>query len=153
MTPAPYSENLTREAGNALYLKLENLNVTGSFKERGALNRLLLMSAAERGRGVVAASAGNHAQGIAYHAARLGIRAVDANDVHHCVSGVVQPDAGELELRARTGFETQHVGVKTLGLGEPGGAAGIVIELPKRHPSHHTATGVILRLLEEATCY
>jgi len=75
MTPAPYSENLTREAGNALYLKLENLNVTGSFKERGALNRLLLMTDAERGRGVIAASAGNHAQGIAYHAARLGIRA------------------------------------------------------------------------------
>ncbi len=75
VTPAPYSENLAREAGNALYLKLENLNVTGSFKERGALNRLLLMTEAERARGVIAASAGNHAQGIAYHAARLGIRA------------------------------------------------------------------------------
>ncbi|HEY4364748.1 MAG TPA: threonine ammonia-lyase [Bryobacteraceae bacterium] len=76
LTPAPYSENLAREAGNALYLKLENLNVTGSFKERGALNRLLLMSDDERSRGVIAASAGNHAQGIAYHASRLGIRAV-----------------------------------------------------------------------------
>jgi threonine dehydratase len=75
VTPAPYSENLAREAGNALYLKLENLNVTGSFKERGALNRLLLMTGAERARGVIAASAGNHAQGIAYHASRLGIRA------------------------------------------------------------------------------
>jgi threonine dehydratase len=75
VTPAPYSENLAREAGNALYLKLENLNVTGSFKERGALNRLLLMTGDERARGVIAASAGNHAQGIAYHASRLGIRA------------------------------------------------------------------------------
>jgi threonine dehydratase len=75
VTPAPYSENLTREAGNALYLKLENLNPTGSFKERGALNRLLMMTESERARGVVAASAGNHAQGIAYHASRLGIRA------------------------------------------------------------------------------
>jgi threonine dehydratase len=74
LTPAPYSENLSREAGNALYLKLESLNVTGSFKERGALNRLLGMTAEERARGVVAASAGNHAQALAYHASKLGMR-------------------------------------------------------------------------------
>jgi threonine dehydratase len=74
LTPAPYSENLSREAGNALYLKLENLNVTGSFKERGALNCLLGMTAEERARGVVAASAGNHAQALAYHASKLGMR-------------------------------------------------------------------------------
>jgi len=73
-TPAPYSENLSREAGAALYLKLENLNVTGSFKERGALNRILLLTEEERARGVIAASAGNHAQGVACHACKRGIR-------------------------------------------------------------------------------
>ncbi len=75
MTPAPYSETLSREAGSVLYLKLENMNVTGSFKERGALNRLLLLSGEERARGVVTASAGNHAQALAYHASRIGVRA------------------------------------------------------------------------------
>ena len=73
MTPAPYSENLSREAGASIYLKLETLNVTGSFKERGALNRILLLTEGERARGVIAASAGNHAQGVAYHACRRGI--------------------------------------------------------------------------------
>lgn len=75
LTPAPYSVTLSREAGCALFLKLETLNVTGSFKERGALNRLLLLTEAERARGVITASAGNHAQGVAYHASSRGIRA------------------------------------------------------------------------------
>lgn len=74
-TPAPYSKTLSREAGNKLYLKLENMNVTGCFKERGALNRLLLLTDEERTRGVITASAGNHAQALAYHASRLGVRA------------------------------------------------------------------------------
>lgn len=56
-------------------MKLENLQVTGAFKERGALNRLLIMTAEERTRGVIAASAGNHGQAVAYHASKLGIRA------------------------------------------------------------------------------
>src|SRR3984957_4077634 len=75
ITPAPYSETLSREAGNPLYLKLDNMNVTGSFKERGALNRLLLLTIEERARGVITASAGNHAQAVAYHASRIGVRA------------------------------------------------------------------------------
>jgi threonine dehydratase len=58
-----------------IFLKLENLQRTGSFKERGALNKLLTLTGEERRRGVIAASAGNHAQGVAFHAARLGIRA------------------------------------------------------------------------------
>lgn len=57
------------------WFKFENLQRTGSFKERGALNRMLLLSDADRKRGVIAASAGNHAQGVAYHAGRLGIAA------------------------------------------------------------------------------
>src|ERR1035438_2406711 len=75
LTPAPYSKTLSREAGNKLYLKLENMNVTGCFKERGALNRLLLLTDEERTRGVITASAGNHAQAVAYHASRLGVQA------------------------------------------------------------------------------
>ena len=75
ITPAAYSETLSRETGNTVLLKLETFHVTGSYKERGALNGMLTMSAEQRDRGVIAASAGNHAQGIAYHAGRLGVRA------------------------------------------------------------------------------
>ena len=75
-SPAPRSETLSRATGNSLHLKLENLQVTGSFKERGALNRLLTMTQEERSRGVITASAGNHGQGVAYYATKLGVRAV-----------------------------------------------------------------------------
>ncbi len=75
ITPAAYSEILSRETGNTVLLKLENLHVTGSYKERGALNGMLCMSPQQRASGVIAASAGNHAQGVAYHAGRLGVRA------------------------------------------------------------------------------
>jgi threonine dehydratase len=70
--PAPRLSQLT---GATVFVKHENMQPTGSFKERGALNRLLALTAAERARGVVAMSAGNHAQAVAYHAARLGIPA------------------------------------------------------------------------------
>ncbi|MBY0508100.1 MAG: threonine ammonia-lyase [Bryobacteraceae bacterium] len=73
VSPCAYSENFSRTARNAVFFKLENLQMTGSFKERGALNKLLQLTAEERKRGVVCASAGNHAQGVAYHATRLGI--------------------------------------------------------------------------------
>jgi threonine dehydratase len=75
LSPAPQSETLSRATGNALCLKLENLQATGSFKERGALNRILTMSDDERARGPITASAGNHGQAVAYHAAKRGIRA------------------------------------------------------------------------------
>jgi threonine dehydratase len=70
------SLTLSRLSGADIWLKFENLQFTASFKERGALNKLLSLDAAERARGVIAMSAGNHAQGVAYHAARLGVRAV-----------------------------------------------------------------------------
>lgn len=70
-----YSAALSRLCGNEIYLKLENSQMTGSFKERGALNRILSLNDTERSRGVVAASAGNHGQGVAFHAALRGIRA------------------------------------------------------------------------------
>ena len=75
-TPCPRSEMLSKLTGNQVYLKLENLQMTGSFKERGALNRVALLTPEERARGVVAASAGNHAQGVAYHATKRGVRSV-----------------------------------------------------------------------------
>jgi len=62
--------------GQQVYLKLENLQMTGSFKERGALNRIATLTPEQAARGVVAASAGNHAQGVAYHATKRGIRAL-----------------------------------------------------------------------------
>ncbi|MDR5892389.1 threonine ammonia-lyase [Halomonas mongoliensis] len=74
-TPCLHSRTLSRIAGCELYLKFENHQFTAAFKERGALNHLLSLSDEERARGVIAMSAGNHAQAVAYHAARLGIRA------------------------------------------------------------------------------
>lgn len=75
LSPCARSEYFSQHTGNSVYLKLDNLQRTGSFKERGALNKLLTLTAEERSRGVIAASAGNHAQGVAYHAGKQGIRA------------------------------------------------------------------------------
>ena len=74
-TPCLRSETLSRIVKADVWVKFENLQFTASFKERGALNTLLQLNADERGRGVIAMSAGNHAQGVAYHAGRLGIPA------------------------------------------------------------------------------
>ena len=74
-TPTVEAAPLSRLAGCSLWLKLENLQATGSFKDRGALVKLKSLDAAARKRGVIAMSAGNHAQGVAHHAARLGIPA------------------------------------------------------------------------------
>jgi threonine dehydratase len=75
-TPCLHSRTLSQIAGCELFLKFENLQFTASFKERGALAKLRSLTPAEREAGVVAMSAGNHAQGVAYHAQRLGIRAL-----------------------------------------------------------------------------
>ena len=75
-TPCLRSRTLSRITGAEVWLKFENLQFTASFKERGALNRLLTLPPAALARGVIAMSAGNHAQGVAYHAARLATRAV-----------------------------------------------------------------------------
>jgi threonine dehydratase len=75
LTPCTPSETFGEMFGGHAWFKFENLQRTGSFKERGALNRMLHLSDDERRRGVIAASAGNHAQGVAFHATRLGIPA------------------------------------------------------------------------------
>jgi threonine dehydratase len=73
-TPLEYSTSLTNLTGNEIYLKAENLQKTGSFKIRGAYNKIRLLSPEERKKGVLAASAGNHAQGVAYAASFAGIK-------------------------------------------------------------------------------
>ena len=75
-SPCSHSEMLSGVTGQQVYLKLENLQMTGSFKERGALNKILMLTPEQRGRGVIAASAGNHAQGVAHHATKHGIRSL-----------------------------------------------------------------------------
>ncbi|HMA07303.1 MAG TPA: threonine ammonia-lyase [Ramlibacter sp.] len=75
-TPCVESRTLSQIVGAQVFLKFENLQFTASFKERGAYNKLVQLSPQEGERGVIAMSAGNHAQGVAYHAQRLGLRAV-----------------------------------------------------------------------------
>jgi threonine dehydratase len=75
-TPLLHSHKLSEITGAQIYVKFENLQVTNSFKDRGAFNKMSYLSEAERARGVIAMSAGNHAQAVAYHARKLGIPAV-----------------------------------------------------------------------------
>lgn len=72
-TPMLHSQTLSRIAGCEIWLKFENLQFTAAYKERGALNALLMLSEEQRARGVIAASAGNHSQGLSYHGTRLGV--------------------------------------------------------------------------------
>ena len=91
VSPCARSETLSRMSGTHAFLKLENLQMTGAYKERGALNKLLALSPAERAKGLIAASAGNHAQAVAYHAGRLGVSAT-----------IVMPEATPLLKIANT---------------------------------------------------
>ncbi|HVP67640.1 MAG TPA: threonine ammonia-lyase [Anaeromyxobacteraceae bacterium] len=75
LSPCPRTETLSRLSRTQAFLKLDNLQMTGAYKERGALNKLLTLGTAERERGLIAASAGNHAQAVAYHAGRLHVKA------------------------------------------------------------------------------
>jgi len=75
VSPCTHSETFSGLTQNSIFLKLDNQQRTGAFKERGALNKLLTLNPDERAHGVIAASAGNHAQGVSYHAGRHGIRA------------------------------------------------------------------------------
>jgi threonine dehydratase len=82
VTPCSYSRTLSKITGAEVFLKFENLQFTASFKERGALNKLLSLTPEQHRRGVIAMSAGNHAQGVAFHAKRLGIPAVIVMPIH-----------------------------------------------------------------------
>jgi threonine dehydratase len=98
MSPCAHSETFSKLTGNKVYFKLENLQMTGSFKERGALNKILTLTDDEKARGVIAASAGNHAQGVAYHATRKGVK-----------STIVMPAAAPLVKVTRTKEYGAHV--------------------------------------------
>ncbi len=99
LSPCQLSHHLSERVGLPVFLKLENLQRTGSFKERGALNKLLTLTEEERKRGVIAASAGNHAQGVAFHATKLGIR-----------SQIVMPQATPLvKVVATRGFGAEVI--------------------------------------------
>ncbi|HET8732660.1 MAG TPA: threonine ammonia-lyase [Anaeromyxobacteraceae bacterium] len=91
LSPCARTETLSRVSGVQAFLKLDNLQMTGAYKERGALNKLLTLGAAERARGLIAASAGNHAQAVAYHAGRLGVSAT-----------IVMPETTPIMKVART---------------------------------------------------
>jgi threonine dehydratase len=82
LSPLPYSETISRMAGNRVFFKLDNLQITGSFKERGALNRLLTLTKDEAERGVIAASAGNHGMAVAFHSRRLKVESTIVMPVH-----------------------------------------------------------------------
>ncbi len=82
LSPFPYSETISQIAGSRVFFKLDNLQMTGSFKERGALNRLLTLTQDEAKRGVIAASAGNHGMAVAFHSQRLNIAATIVMPLH-----------------------------------------------------------------------
>ncbi len=82
LSPFPYSETISQLAGSRVFFKLDNLQMTGSFKERGALNRLLTLTQDQAKRGVIAASAGNHGMAVAFHSQRLNIAATIVMPLH-----------------------------------------------------------------------
>jgi threonine dehydratase len=146
-TPTIISEPLGQLSGATVHLKLETLHPTGSFKERGALNKLLSVDAAQRRAGVVAMSAGNHAQGVAYHARRLGIPAT-----------IVMPEATPFIKIDRTEALGATVILKGAGLVEARRAAdalarerGLVLVHPYDDPAVIAGQGTIaLELLADA---
>jgi threonine dehydratase len=82
IAPLSYSETISRMTSSRVFFKLDNLQMTGSFKERGALNRLLTLTKGEAERGVIAASAGNHGMAVAFHSRRLNVESTIVMPVH-----------------------------------------------------------------------
>lgn len=145
-SPCAHSARISQSSGLPVYLKLENLQMTGSFKERGALNRILNLTDAEKERGVIAASAGNHAQGVAFHATRHGIR---SQIVMPVMTPLVKVNAtkgygAEVVLHGANYDEAYH---EACVLAEQG---GLVFIHPFDDPAVITGQGTIaLELLEQ----
>jgi threonine dehydratase len=116
-TPCLVSHTLSGITGAEVWLKFENLQFTAAFKERGALNKLRTLSDAQRAAGVLAVSAGNHAQAVAYHAQRLGVRAtiVMPRFTPHVKVERTRGFGAEVILAGETFDEARHVGLATAG--------------------------------------
>ncbi len=146
-TPSVPSDALSQATGADVTLKLENLQAIGSFKERGAANRLALMNAAERQAGVVAMSAGNHAQAVARHAGLLGVRATIVMPVHTPATKVVRTRGwgAEVVLHGETLVESgEHAHALAM-------RDGLVFIHPYDDPAIMAGQGTLaLELLEDA---
>jgi threonine dehydratase len=115
MTPTLYSRTLSQLTGAEVFLKFENLQFTAAYKERGALNTLLQLSEAAKAKGVIAASAGNHAQGLAYHGARLGVPVTIVMPKHTPTIKVMQTQSHDatVVLEGET-FDAAYAHARTL---------------------------------------
>ncbi len=114
-TPTLHSQTLSALTGANIYLKFENLQFTAAYKERGALNALLLLSDEVRARGVIAASAGNHAQGLSYHGTRLGVPVTIVMPVTTPTVKVMQTESvgGKVVLHGEN-FDEAYIHARTL---------------------------------------
>jgi threonine dehydratase len=119
LSPFMRSETFSKLTGNSIFLKLENLQMTGSYKERGALNKILLLTDDEKQRGVIAASAGNHAQAVAYHATKRGIAAQICMPLTTPIIKVsaTREFGGEVILAGTNYDETCHEALRRCGEG------------------------------------
>lgn len=145
-TPLVYSAALSERSGGHVYLKLENQQETGAFKVRGAANRLLSLSPAQRERGVVTVSTGNHGRAVAYVARRLGVRAVvcvPESVLVHKVAAIAELGA---EVRV-TGKDQDTAEAAALALAE---TEGLTLVSPFDDPAVIAGQGTIgLEILEE----
>jgi threonine dehydratase len=146
-TPTLHSETLSQLTGANIWLKFENLQFTAAYKERGALNRLLLLGDNARKRGVIAASAGNHAQGLAYHGRKLGVPVTIVMPVTTPLVKVQQTRShgAEVVLIGET-FEAAYAHARTLEAEQ-----GMVFVHPFDEPDVIAGQGTVaLEMLEDA---
>ena len=146
-TPLMESITLGEICGRRVFCKFENLQMTASFKERGALNKLLKLEEADRRRGVIAASAGNHAQGLAYHGGRLGIPVTIVMPEHTPIIKVLHTQKmGARVIQAGEDFDEAHQ--RALEVAE---REGLVFVHPFDDPDVIAGQGTIgLELLEQS---
>ncbi len=146
-TPTLHSITLSRITGAQVWCKFENLQFTAAYKERGALNTLLTMAEADRAKGVIAASAGNHAQGLAYHAQRLGVPATIVMPVTAPVTKIVQTEShGATVVLHGERFDDAYAHARELE-----GRHGYTFVHPFDQPSIMAGQGTVaLEMLEDA---